>query len=110
MEENKFGEDVKLPSDRELIVKLAFEYKSQNRFEEAVEEFKKVIEYHGEDANILLIIAMIMVKEMNLLSDALPYASRAVELLPNSEKASLTLFHCYFDQGLKIPILVLHSI
>ena len=94
-------EDISLPSDKELIVKLAFELKSQNRFEEAIGEFKKVLEHHGEDANIVLMLAMLMVIELSLYKEALPFAIRAVELLPESEKASLTLFHCYFDQNLK---------
>lgn len=89
-----------LPGDRELIVKLAFELKAQNRIEESILEFKKIIDFHDEDANIVLMIAMLLLIELSLYNEALPYAKRAVQLLPESEKASLTLFHCYFDQGL----------
>ncbi len=90
-----------MPNDRELTLKLAFELKEQGRFNEAIDQFQKIVAYYEEDPQVVLMIAMLMVIELKQYELALKYALRAVELLPNHEQASLTLFHCYFDQGLQ---------
>ena len=90
-----------IPGDKELIIKLAFELKKQGRFEEAIQEFQKVLNFYEQDGQIHLMVSMLFNHELKKYEEALPHAQKAVELLPKLEKASLNLCHCYADLGMQ---------
>ncbi len=83
--------------DRELYQK-AFDLKKVERFEDSISEFKRIIQDHGDPANICpVMIAILYAYEMEDYGSALPFAKEAVAINPANEKISLCLTHCYVD-------------
>ena len=87
------------------IYQKAFDLKNAERFHESIVEFKRILESEGDPAQMcLMMIAILYYYELDDYKSALPYAKQAVQLKPESEKASLCLAHCFFDAGLDAEV------
>ena len=83
--------------DQNPLYRLAFDLKNAEKAPEAIAEFKRIIEEHGDPEGVApLMIAMLYFHELNDHENALPYARQAVDLKPKNQMASLCLIHCLF--------------
>jgi tetratricopeptide (TPR) repeat protein len=84
------------------IYQKAFDLNNADRFHESIAEFKRIIESEGDPVKLChIMIALLYYYQLDDYKSALPFAKQAVQLKPNSEKASLCLTHCLFDAGLQ---------
>jgi len=83
-------------NDDRKLYKKAFDLKNAERFEDSISEFKRIVQDHGDPANICpVMIAMLYAYEVNDYGSALPYAKEAAAINPANEKISICLTHCY---------------
>jgi len=85
----------------EKIYKRAFDLKNGGKVDEAIAEFKKILEHYPDSGMSASMIANLYYSELNDPENALSYAERAIELLPKSETASFCLSLCLFELNRK---------
>ncbi len=79
----------------------AFDLKNQGKVKEAIIEFKHILEKYPKSGVSASMIATLYYSELNDSENAIPYAKRAVELLPKKEIASFCLSLCLFTLNRK---------
>ena len=81
----------------EAIYKHAFDLKNAGKVDEAISEFKRLLERYPKSGISASMIASLYYSELNDPENALPYAERAIELHPKSETSSFCLSLCLFE-------------
>ncbi|MDH5718913.1 MAG: hypothetical protein OEZ22_14900 [Spirochaetia bacterium] len=80
---------------------IAFKFKENKEYKEAIKEFKNIADKYGETSVALGMIATLEYYEFNNIEEAIFYAKKTIKISPKSEMASIVLAHCLFDLNLK---------
>jgi len=75
------------------LMENALEYKNREEWELAAEAFASIAEKYPDYAPAFGMCGAVLFSGLKKPREALPYCTRAVELAPKSEMASLALFH-----------------
>lgn len=88
-------------AEEEKIYKRAFDLKNDGKVGAAIAEFKQILERSPDSGISASMIANLYYSELNDPENALPFAKRAIELLPKSENASFCLSLCLLELNRK---------
>ncbi|MDP8244265.1 MAG: tetratricopeptide repeat protein [Candidatus Hinthialibacter antarcticus] len=84
---------------KQAFYNQGLEYYSQQKYDEAIEEYKKAIEVDPQDGELYLAVSMTYDRKAEL-DNALEYARKAVDFMPREPLAYTNLSRIFQKKGM----------
>ncbi len=88
-----------MSDDKQALYNKGLELYGQQKYDEAIEEYKKAIEIDPQDGEIYLAVSMTFDRKQDY-ENALDYARKAVDFMPREPLAYTNLSRIYQKKGM----------